>query len=333
MDSLTALSTFVRAAETRGFTEAGRQLGVSASAVGKTVARLEERLGTRLFHRSTRSVMLTAEGILFLESSRRVIREIDSLEHKLEGLRHAPNGKLRVSLPIFPGLFQRPIKLFMANHPTIELDLSFSDTLVDVIDDGFDIAIRTGEGCDSRLMSRTVGTYGVEIVAAPNYLSRFGVPHSPEELLSHACLHHRLPTTGKLEPWPFVPGSIPDHLALPVSMAASTLEPIVSLAEAGAGIACLPDFISAERLADGRLERVLDGFLDRKGLFRAVWPSSRHLSPKIRAFVDTISRHLFSDQDIDDDEDNGGSGKTIDPAFVWAIGRGPTETSKDRKSV
>lgn len=300
MEGLTALSTFVRAAETRGFTDAGRHLGVSASAVGKTVARLEERLGTRLFHRSTRSVTLTAEGEIFLETCRKVIEELNSVEQKLARARQAPNGKLRVSLPILPDLFMPALKIFMEAYPHIELDLSFSDQLVDVIEEGFDIAIRTGDGSDSRLMSRTVGAYRLQIVGSPSYFERFGTPLTPADLVDHACLHHRYPTTGKLETWPFVRDSIPEEQAIPITMAASTLPPLLSLTMAGAGITCLPDFITAEPIADGRLVRILEQHTTHHNVFRAVWPSSRHLSPKIRVFVDTLVEHLFADRLVPD---------------------------------
>lgn len=138
MESLSGIDFFVRAAETRSFSEAGRALGISSSAVGKSVARLEERLGVRLFHRSTRSITLTAEGALFLERCRRILCEVEAAEQELSQTRKAPRGKLRVSLPLVADLVMPTLIAFMRRYPSIELDLDFSDRLVDIIEEGFE---------------------------------------------------------------------------------------------------------------------------------------------------------------------------------------------------
>ena len=142
MDSLASLNAFVRAAETRSFTVAGRQLGVSSSAIGKAVARLEKRLGVRLFHRSTRSVTMTAEGALFLERCRRIFSEIEAAELELSQTQEAPRGTLRVGLPLAGMLLMPTLVAFMGAYPEITLDLDFSDRVVDVIDEGFDAVVR-----------------------------------------------------------------------------------------------------------------------------------------------------------------------------------------------
>ena len=138
MDSLGSLNVFVRAAEARSFTVAGRQLGVSSSAIGKAVARMEERLGVRLFHRSTRSITLTAEGALFLERCRRIFSEIEAAELELSQTQEAPRGTLRVSLPLAGNLMMPTLVAFMRAYPEIRLDLDFSDRVVDVIEEGFE---------------------------------------------------------------------------------------------------------------------------------------------------------------------------------------------------
>ncbi len=154
MDNVGALNVFVRAAEARSFTEAGRQLGVSSSAIGKAIARLEERLAVRLFHRSTRSIALTQEGTLFLESCRRIFAEIETAELELAQIKRAPSGTLRVSLPLVGMLLMPTLSRFIAAYPDVELDLDFTDRMVNVIDDGFDVVVRTGEVSDSRLPAR-----------------------------------------------------------------------------------------------------------------------------------------------------------------------------------
>ena len=288
-DSLGALDAFVRAADARSFTVAGRQLGISSSAIGKAVARLEERLGVRLLHRSTRSVTLTPEGALFLERCRRIFSEIETAEAELAQTRGAPRGRLRVSLPLAGMLMMPTIGAFMREYPEIELDLDFTDRLVDVIEEGFDAVIRAGEVGDSRLMSRFLGVFRLQLVASPAYLEQRGVPQASEELAHHACLQHRFATSGRFEPWPLRGREI----ALPNSAVANTIEPLIAMAEQGLGIACLPDFAIRRQIEHGTLVVVLAEHTEHEGVFRLLWPSSRYPAPKLRVFVDFLAKHLF----------------------------------------
>jgi DNA-binding transcriptional LysR family regulator len=293
MDSLGSLNAFVRAAETRSFTVAGRQLGVSSSAIGKSVARMEERLGVRLFHRSTRSVTLTAEGALFLERCRRIFSEIEAAELELSQTHEAPRGTLRVGLPLVGMLTIPTLVAFMRAYPEIMLDLDFSDRVVDVIEEGFDAVVRFADAGDTRLMSRALGTYRRRLVAAPAYLAAKGVPKTPNDLKAHACLHHRFPTSRRFEQWPVPPEQAGVEIELPKTAVASTLEPLIYMAEQGLGIAYLPDFAIGRQLREGLLVTVLDDYTDRSGPLRVLWPSSRHLAPKLRAFVDFLAANLI----------------------------------------
>lgn len=292
MDSLGSLNAFVQAAEARSFTVAGRQLGVSSSAIGKAVARLEERLGVRLFHRSTRTITLTPEGALFLERCRRIFCEIEAAELELAQTQGAPRGKLRVSLPLVGMLMMPTLSAFMRAYPEIELDLDFTDRLVDVIDEGFDGVVRAGEVSDSRLMTRMLGTFRLILVGSPDYFALKGVPQKPDELKSHACLHHRYATNGKLERWPLRRER--KDFDLPITAVANSIEPLIYMAEHGLGIACLPDFAIRRQLGQGTLVAVLGGHLHHAGAFRMLWPSSRYLSPKLRVFVDFMAQNLFA---------------------------------------
>jgi DNA-binding transcriptional LysR family regulator len=240
MDSLSALGVFVRVAETRSFTDAGRRLSVSSSAIGKTITRLEERMGIRLFHRNTRSITLTSEGELFLESCRRIFSEINRIELELSQSKATPKGRLKVSFPDVGMLMTPTLHGFMREYPEIQIDAEFTDTLVDVIDGGYDAVIRSGEQTDSRLMSRRLGSYRLEVVGSASYFARHGTPATPEDLKSHACLHHRYPSSGKLQRWPFAKVGPYADIELPISAAVTTIEPLVSLAELGIGLACLP---------------------------------------------------------------------------------------------
>lgn len=205
MDSLNAFTVFVQVAETRSFVAAGRLLGVSASAVGKSVARFEEKLGVRLFHRSTRSITPTAEGLLLLERSRRILSEIEAAQAELSQASSAPRGRLRVSLPLVSTLVLPVLADFMHEYPDIQLDLDFSDRLVDVVEEGFDAVVRTGEPADSRLVARKLGHFKMVLVASPEYLATYGSPSKVQDLQSHLCLHFRWPHSGKLEAWPLPP--------------------------------------------------------------------------------------------------------------------------------
>ena len=295
MDSLNGFVVFVRVAETRSFVAAGRELGVSASAIGKSVARLEEKLGVRLFHRSTRSVTLTAEGSLFLERSRRILAEIDAAELELSQASSAPRGRLRVSLPLVSSLVLPVLGEFMRAYPEIELDLDFTDRMVDVIEDGFDAVVRTGEPADSRLSVRRLGSFWMHLIASPDYLARRGTPQNLTDLQRHSCLHYRFPNSGKLEAWALRQASGEIELQLPTTMICNNIETRVCFALQGLGIAYLPDFAIREPLADGRLQPVLADQVGGEGVFNVLWPASRYPSPKVRALVDFLCTKVFPD--------------------------------------
>ncbi|MGE8687394.1 MAG: LysR family transcriptional regulator [Achromobacter sp.] len=293
MESLTGIAFFVQAAETRSFSEAGRHLGVSSSAIGKSVSRLEERLGVRLFHRSTRNMTLTPEGALFLERCRRILCEVEAAELELAETRRAPRGRLRISLPLVGMLVMPALTAFMHRHPAIELDVDFSDRLVDVIEEGFDVVIRTGQLADSRLMSRPLGNYRLQLVASPDYLAGRGMPETPADLRHHACLQHKFPSTGKLEPWPLKRAQGSSEWTLPASMVCNTSAALMDVALAGLGIACLPDYMVRKAIGQGALVTLLDAYVEHQGTFWLLWPSSKHLAPKLRAFIDFMVDELL----------------------------------------
>jgi len=293
MDGYGGLAIFVQVAESRSFAIAGRQLGISASAVSKGVARLEHKLGVRLFQRSTRSVSLTAEGALFLDRSRRILSEIAAAENELASTKAAPQGRLRVSLPLVSGLMWPVLSAFASRYPQIELDLDFSDRLVDVVEEGFDAVVRTGELSDSRLMSKRLGVSRFCCVGAPDYFQRHGTPVRPEDIARHACLLHRVPSTGMLEKWRLRRGDEDADARPAASMTSNHLETLRHMAIEGLGIAYLPDFAVNAALERGELVRVLDEWAGSSSTFWVLWPSNRQLLPRVRAFVDFMAKHLF----------------------------------------
>lgn len=294
MDKLGTLSIFIQVAEAGSFVAAGHRLGLSGSAIGKAIARLEDEMGVRLFNRSTRSMALTEDGSFFLDTCRRIQSEFETAQAQLSRSHTTPRGQLRVSLPLAGMLLMPTISDFMRAYPQINLDLDFTDRLVDVIEEGFDAVIRTGDVKDTRLMSRKLGTFRHRIVAAPKYLATHGRPEVPEDLLGHRCLHHRYANSGRLEPWPLVRDGREVKLALPVTTVASTLEPLIFLAERSFGITCLPPFAVSPEVAQGRLVSLLEDYLRETGTFRVLWPTNRYLSPKVRAFVDFMAANLFA---------------------------------------
>lgn len=292
MDKLVALDAFVQAAETGSFVAAGRKLGLSASAVGKAVVRLEQRLNAHLFHRNTRNMTLTEEGRMFLERCRRIFEEIEAAEAELARSNRTPRGRLRVSLPLVGMLLTPVMADFMRAWPEVQLDLDFSDRLVDVVEEGFDAVIRTGQPSDSRLMSRNIGRFRLKIVASPDYLAKSGVPLTPDDLSQHQCLHQRSPNTGKLRPWPFARAARREKVILPERMSATAVDPLIELAIGGLGIACLPPFAIRREIADGRLVSILEEWVVDTDQFNVLWPASRQITPKLRAFVDFMAEHL-----------------------------------------
>jgi len=293
LDSLEDFAVFVRVAETRSFAETARLIGVSASAVAKRIARLEGRLKVRLLHRSTRVITLTAEGGMLLARSRRVLEEAQEAELELSHATAAPRGRLRLSLPMIRTPFLPLLAEFMRVHPAIDLDLDLSDRMVNIVEEGFDAVIRTGEPDNSALSARRLGSWPMLLVASPAYLARRGRPERTSDLARHSCLHHCFTNTGKLERWPLVWSEDEGGVALPVSMVCNNLEGRVCFVENGLGIACLPEFSVREALTAGTLEVVLSAFTEpRNTTFRIFWPSSRHPSPKVRALVDFLVRQL-----------------------------------------
>ncbi|AIP61681.1 LysR family transcriptional regulator [Burkholderia thailandensis] len=295
MDNLNGIVAFVRTAETLSFVAAGRKLGVSASAIGKTIAKLERSLGVRLFHRTTRKVTLTDEGRHFHERCHRALEELRDAQAALSQSAQTPRGRLRVSLPVIGYRFLLPVlPEFKRRYPDVELDLDFNDRLVDVVEGGFDAVIRSGTLSDSSLMSRRLGPFSFLLCASPAYLARAGAPRTLRELGAHACVRYRFPTTGKLQPWALLPdGGEPPNLH--TTMTCNNMEALRAAVTAGFGIGYMPDFLARDALADGALVTVLDAYRIGPGQFSILWPSNRQLSPKVRVFVDFVCERLFRD--------------------------------------
>ncbi|QIB33143.1 LysR family transcriptional regulator [Ancylobacter pratisalsi] len=295
MDSLSGLMAFVRTADLGSFVAAGRMLGLSASAVGKAVTKLEQQLGIRLFQRSTRSLRLTEEGRAFHERCRRILDDLDDARAMLARTTDAPRGRLRVSTPIVSYHLLLPVLPdFMTRYPEIDVDIDFNDRLVDLIDEGVDVAIRSGELPDSRLMTRTLRPFQMLLCAAPSYLERHGTPECPRDLDRHLGIRFRYPNSGKIQAWPLTLPTDESDLRTRTVLTCNNMEALRGAIITGLGIGCMPDFLARDPLAKGELRTLLDNHIDAPGHFSLIWPSNRNLSPKVRVFVDFIGERLFS---------------------------------------
>jgi len=293
MDKLNGLRAFVKTADLGSFVAAGRALEISASAVGKGAARLEEELGVRLLQRSTRRIQLTDEGRLFHERCRRILDDLDDAQAMLSHAREVPRGRLRVSAPIVGYHFLLPvIPDFLTRYPEVELDINFSHRTVDLIDEGVNVAIRSGDLPDSRLVSRPLNLFRLLSCASPANLAHHGTPLVARDLERHATIRFRHPDSGKLLDWPMLQSGA--NTRLRTGLACNNMEAVLGATLLGLGIACMPDFLTREMLADDRLVSVLDAQLSVGGQFKALWPSSRHLSPKVHVFVDHLGERLFA---------------------------------------
>lgn len=294
LESMSGLAAFVAAVEGGGFAAAGRRLGVSASAVGKAVSRLEGRLGVRLLQRTTRSVALTGEGSLLFERAARIIADVQEAENAIAEIRISPRGRLKVSVPaalgrrvIIPALNQ-----FIAAYPNVSLDVSLDDRMVDVIEGGFDLVVRTGDLVASRLIARKLAPHRFVTCASPDYLKRRGAPKSPDEVPGHTCLRLRFPTTGRLEYWAFKGWTPPGRP--PNGPVFNDSEAVALAAIAGLGLAQLPHYLAADAIAAGRLRAVLSNFAIDRGAIWLVRPSARKESPRGKVFAEFLTKLLRS---------------------------------------
>jgi len=295
MDQLPGLGAFVRTADLGSFVAAGRVLAISPSAVGKAVSRLEEDLGVRLFHRSTRSIRLTEEGRLFHERCRRILDDLEDARATLAGTLDVPRGKLRITAPIITAHLLIPVlPEFTQCYPEIELEFDFNDRIVDLVDEGIDVAIRSGRLPDSRLMARALRPSRMLLSASPSYLDRHGLPGAPRDLDQHRAIRFRYPNSGKLQDWPLTLSAGEPDLRARTIMTCNNMEALYGATLAGLGIGCIPDFLVQDAFVAGSLRPLLVDFTDAPEQFHLLWPSSRHLSPKVRVLVDFLSDRLFA---------------------------------------
>ncbi len=296
LESLGDIAVFVQVVRDGSFTKAAERLELSRSVVSKYVTRLEERLGARLLNRTTRRLSLTEAGRVFYERSRRGLEDIEDAEAEVSRLQDEPRGVLRVNSPMSFGIRHVAPALpeFLAQYPEVSVDMNLDDRKVDVIEEGFDVSIRITELPDSSLVARRIAPCRHIVVAAPRYLERHGTPHVPEDLRDHNIISYQYQESAA--DWHFL---APDNRQVSVPVSGSMqMNNSLALREAlleGAGIMRTPTFVVGDDLAAGRLVSLLKNYKTLEVSIYLVYPQRRHLSPKVRAFVDFMAARITSE--------------------------------------
>jgi DNA-binding transcriptional LysR family regulator len=290
MDRLAAIEAFVQVAETNSFSEAARRLRTSKSVISRQVSSLEAELGARLFHRTTRSLTLTEAGQGYFGRVGQILADLEEANLAVRQLQSAPRGTLRINAPMSFGFLHLAPALpdFMARYPEVELDVSMTDRFVDLVDEGFDLAVRIAALQDSSLIARRLAPIRLVVCASPDYLKQHGTTLMPQDLRTHACIvNSNIPSARE---WKFL-GADGKPLSVKVEsqIAINNGDALRVAALGGLGLTILPTFIVGRDLQAGTLVSVLSDYLAQPLGLHAVYPHARHLSPKVRAFVDFLA--------------------------------------------
>lgn len=288
MDRFAAMQTFVTVADLKGFAPAARKLGLSASAVTRMIAALEEQLGARLLQRTTRSVTLTDAGTRYLERARRILADLDEAEGSTRQERTHPTGRLVVSAPLgFGRLHVSPLmSVYLQRYPDVGAELRLSDRVVNLVEEGIDVAVRIGPLADSALVARAVGDMRRMVVASPDYLARHGEPQRPADLTAHRIVHFG--ALSAAADWRFIEHGREVRVTCVPRFVSNSADAAIWQAEQGLGLTRVLAYQAADALAAGRLTPVLTAFEVAPLPIHLVYPTSRLLSAKVRAFVDLV---------------------------------------------
>ncbi len=295
MDRFHSIQVFVKVAECGGFAAAARALAMSPPAVTRAVAMLEERLGTRLFVRTTRSVRLTESGDRFLQDGRRILLELEEAEDAAVGSHAAPRGELRITAPVLFGrMFVTPILGdFLNRYPLASAQTLFVDRVVNLMDEGLDVAIRIGDLPDSSLTAVQAGSVRRVMFAAPEYIRKHGLPQRPEDLSDHRLIQSL--AMGASPEWPFQKNGTPFSVRVEPRLRMNTNDAVIELAVRGWGLSRLLSYQVAPYLADGRLQTVLRAFEMPAMPIHVLHQEGRMVSAKVRSFVDHMVERLRAD--------------------------------------
>ncbi|MGJ7492891.1 LysR substrate-binding domain-containing protein [Variovorax sp. ZT4R33] len=287
LERLTGIVAFARAASYGSFTAAAQSLSVSPSAVSKTIQRLEQQLGLRLFTRTTRSLVLTPEGREMHERALHLLRAAEEVVQAAAAVRSEPFGTLKVAapLPIGTRLLAPALPAFRRRHPKLNIDLRLNDRFVNLVEEGIDVAIRIGHLADSNLISRGFASVRVGAFASPAYLAARGTPRKPEDLRDHDCVNFRYQTSGQTMRWMFKVASRTIEFTPDAAIVVDVSDAVAEVLAAGGGIGMAASWIAAPYVERGLLVPVLAEFSVDGATITAVWPESRRASPNVKAFI------------------------------------------------
>lgn len=289
MDKFEALRTFVKVVETHGFTAAAKELGLSRSAVSKSVAGLEESLGVQLLNRSTRHVSATETGASYYDRCVSILAELDDADQAVLALQGEPRGSIRLNAPMSFGTLHlgSAITDFMALYPEVRVEAILDDRQVDPVREGFDLTIRIAALTDSSLIAKKLCPANRVLCASPEYIKEHGWVEAPRDLQAHSCLHYGYLQSGNL--WDLIGPKGKVSVQIEGALCSNNAELLKAGALKGAGIAMLPTFIAGPDLQTGQLVRVLPDFQPPEIAIYALYPPSRHLSVKVRLLIDFLA--------------------------------------------
>jgi DNA-binding transcriptional LysR family regulator len=295
MDKPGEMRAFVRSVELGGFSAAARDLDLTPSALSKLVTRMEDRLGVRLMNRTTRKLALTAEGEAYFASAKRILVDIEEAETEVTQFSQSPKGLLRINVGVAFGMHQLAPALprFLERYPEIELDITVTDRLVDLVEEGADVAIRTGPLRDSSLIARKICDMHRVICASPIYLKKHGVPKTPKDLRQHNCIS--ISGAPQLRKWAFDTSNGIETIDVSGNVNANNAETLLQLAATGVGIIRLADVIVSDGIRAGWLVPILSDVSHDEPLpLSAVYPPGKHKSPRVAAFVNFLVERFGS---------------------------------------
>jgi len=298
MDKFAAMQLFVRVVETGGLGKAADGLGIPKATATTLIQRLETQLGVTLLSRTTRRVSPTADGLTYYERCLDILTRVRETEDSLRSSNAKPGGRLRIDVPtlIARSVIVPALPSFFASFPDIELELGCTERRADLIEEGIDCAVWSGELEDSNLIARNVGLLYLSTCAAPSYLAEHGHPEHPRDLSRHRCINHFSRRTAKLFDWVFAKDGVRTQESLRGSIALDDENSYVAAAEAGLGIAQIPAFIVKDAMERRTLELVLADWLPEPAALNVVYPQHRRLSSKVRVFATWIAE-LFQEHD------------------------------------
>ena len=294
MDKLQAMALFVRVVETGAVSRAADSLDIPKATATTLIQKLEADLGIKLLNRTTRRVSVTTDGAAYYERCVAILAQVRETEESLTRQRVTPRGRLRVDVPTLMArsVFVPALPSFFAKYPEIEMALACSERHADLIEQGIDCALWSGEIEEPGLVARRVGFLYYATCAAPSYIAAHGQPRHPDDLREHRCINHFSPRTGRIFDWVFSKDGARVQTSLQGHIALDDENSYVAAAEAGLGIAQIPAFVLKEAMERGTLDLVLGDWFPEPAPLHVVYPQNRHLSSKIRVFTDWVAELL-----------------------------------------